>query len=113
MFDGISPISSKNRVPPSTDSSSPAFSVAAPVKAPFSCPNSSFASRTSAKLPQFMAKNTASIIGLSDGDIAFGDIDDDGDLDLVAVGDAWDSLNAARAYRNNGYGKFTYYKPAE
>jgi hypothetical protein len=40
----ISPISSRNRVPPSASSMSPGFIPAAPVNAPRSCPNSSLSS---------------------------------------------------------------------
>ena len=38
---GMSPISSRNSVPPSACSKRPALRALAPVKAPFSCPNSS------------------------------------------------------------------------
>ena len=50
---GISPTSSRNRVPPSAASMSPTFTLAAPVNAPFSCPNSSLSSNDSDNAAQF------------------------------------------------------------
>ncbi len=50
----VSPISSRNRVPPSASWNSPFFSFTAPVKAPFSCPKSSDSRRFSGSAPQLM-----------------------------------------------------------
>ena len=50
---GSSPISSRNRVPPSAASTSPARPALAPVKAPFSWPNSSDSIRVSGIAAQF------------------------------------------------------------
>jgi len=52
----ISPTSSKNSVPPSAASKSPALRSMAPVYAPFSWPKSSLASRSSLKAPQLTAR---------------------------------------------------------
>ena len=56
----ISPISSRNIVPPSANSNLPGLADAAPVKAPFSYPKSSLSRRLSGMAPQFTF-----IIGLS------------------------------------------------
>ena len=57
MEKGISPTSSKKMVPPLAVSKSPGRILVAPVKASFSCPNSSFASKSSEKEAQLMGKN--------------------------------------------------------
>jgi hypothetical protein len=49
------PTSSRNRVPPSDISSFPLRRYWAPVKAPFSCPNSSLSIRVSGMAPQLTA----------------------------------------------------------
>ena len=49
---GMSPISSRNRVPPSAAAMRPGLAVPAPVKAPFSWPKSSDSSRFSGIAPQ-------------------------------------------------------------
>ncbi len=54
MAAGVSPISSRNTVPPSAASMRPIFWPAAPVKAPFSWPNSSLSSRDSLSAAQLM-----------------------------------------------------------
>ncbi len=51
---GMSPISSRNTVPPAADSSSPGLVCVAPVKAPRSCPNSSLSSSDSEMAAQLM-----------------------------------------------------------
>ena len=53
----MSPISSRNRVPPSASSKRPARAVMAPVNAPFSWPNSSLSSRSAGIAPQFTGTN--------------------------------------------------------
>ena len=53
----ISPISSSMSVPPSACSNLPTRSVAAPVNAPFSWPNSSLSSRSSGSAAQFTLTN--------------------------------------------------------
>ena len=53
----ISVTSSKKNVPPDAASSSPRRATSAPVKAPFSCPNSSDSSRWSGSAAQLMAMN--------------------------------------------------------
>ena len=52
MVGVISPISSRNSVPPSASSNSPFLSRTAPVKAPRSWPNSSLSSSVSGMAPQ-------------------------------------------------------------
>ena len=52
---GSSPISSKNNVPPSATSNSPARCSSAPVKAPLRWPKSSLSTRCSGNAPQFTA----------------------------------------------------------
>src|SRR5712692_8128723 len=50
----ISPISSRNSVPPSASSMSPGLTLTAPVKAPFSCPKSSLSSTSRGRAPQWI-----------------------------------------------------------
>ncbi len=52
-----SPTSSRKNVPPSASSIRPRWRAWAPVKAPFSCPNSSLSSRFSDRAAQLMATN--------------------------------------------------------
>ena len=59
----MSPISSRNSVPPSASSNRPSFSLTAPVKAPFSCPNSSDSSSVSGRAAQLIAMNGRSARG--------------------------------------------------
>ena len=59
-----SPISSRNRVPPCASSKRPLRSPAAPVKAPFSWPNSSLSSKLSVSAAQFTLMKAASLRGL-------------------------------------------------
>ena len=54
---GISPISSRKMVPPSASSNRPSRRSAAPVKAPFSWPNSSLSSSVSGSAAQLTAMN--------------------------------------------------------
>ncbi len=54
---GISPISSRNSVPPLASSSSPCFCARASVKAPFSWPNSSLSSRSFGMAAQLTSTN--------------------------------------------------------
>ena len=56
---GISPISSRKMVPPSASSNRPSRRSAAPVKAPFSWPNSSDSSSVSGSAAQFTAMNAS------------------------------------------------------
>ena len=58
---GMSPISSRNNVPPLASSNMPFFRLTAPVKAPFSYPNSSLSSRFSGTPPMFIATNGPSL----------------------------------------------------
>ncbi len=51
---GMSPISSRNRVPPWASSKRPRRAAMAPVKAPFSWPNSSLSSSSAGMAPQLM-----------------------------------------------------------
>ncbi len=60
----ISPISSRNTVPPSATSSSPFFWVLASVNAPRSWPNSSLSSSVSVSAEQVMLTNGRSARGL-------------------------------------------------
>ena len=53
----MSPTSSRNSVPPSASSNRPSLRLMAPVKAPFSCPNSSDSSSVSASAPQLTFTN--------------------------------------------------------
>ena len=53
----MSPISSKNTVPPSASSNFPGLVVVAPVKAPFTCPKSSLSKRFSGMAPQLIDMN--------------------------------------------------------
>src|SRR6478609_6268364 len=55
-----SPISSRNRLPLCALSNQPRRLLAAPVKAPFSCPNSSLSTNCSAMAPQLTATNARS-----------------------------------------------------
>ena len=48
-----------------------------------------------------------SVSGLDQGDLAWGDYDNDGDLDLLAIGQQSGSVNATRLYRNDGGNSFT------
>ena len=57
MESGISPISSRKIVPPSALRKCPSCFLSAPVNAPFSCPNSSEASKDSVRAAQFTATN--------------------------------------------------------
>ena len=54
---GISPISSRKRVPVSAISKRPIFCVTAPVKAPFSCPNNSLSNKSKGMAAQFSFTN--------------------------------------------------------
>jgi hypothetical protein len=52
----------------------------------------------------------AGLKGVADGSVAWGDYDNDGDLDILLVGDAGDSsarVPIARIYRNEGNGSFS------
>jgi hypothetical protein len=53
----MSPISSRNSVPPSASSKRPLRALIAPVKAPFSWPNSSLSSRSAGIAPQLIGMN--------------------------------------------------------
>jgi hypothetical protein len=53
----MSPISSRNSVPPSANSKRPIRVDSAPVKAPFSWPNSSLSRRSAGIAPQFTGTN--------------------------------------------------------
>ena len=57
VANGSSPTSSRKSVPLLAAPKYPSRSPIAPVKAPFSCPNSSLSIVPSGMLPQFMAKN--------------------------------------------------------
>ena len=60
---GMSPISSRNSVPPSHCSNLPMRRRSAPVKAPFSWPNSSLSSRVSGMAAQLRARKGALAAG--------------------------------------------------
>ena len=60
-----SPISSRKIVPPFATSNLPSFRPTAPVKAPFSCPNSSVSSNPSGMAAQLMATNGSARRALS------------------------------------------------
>ena len=60
----MSPISSRNSVPPSAVSKVPRLRAAAPVNAPFSCPNSSLSSSVSVRAAHETATNGARWRGL-------------------------------------------------
>ena len=53
----IVPISSRNNVPPFAMSKKPGLAVSAPVKAPFSCPNSMEGARSRGRMLQLTATN--------------------------------------------------------
>ena len=57
----ISPISSRNSVPPSACRKRPSRRLSAPVKAPFSCPNNSDSRRLSVRAAQFTATHGPSL----------------------------------------------------
>ena len=61
----ISPISSRNNVPPSAASNNPMDSESAPVKEPLVWPKSSESKRVSDKAPQLIARNGFSARKLS------------------------------------------------
>ena len=63
-------ISSRKRVPPEAVSMMPFFWMVAPVKAPFSWPNSSLVSSSSVSAPQLIAKNGPSLRLLDEMDVA-------------------------------------------
>lgn len=50
---------------------------------------------------------TVDLPGVSDGSVAWGDFDNDGDLDILLTGQDTDLIAIARVYRNNGNGRFT------
>ena len=54
---GISPISSRKKVPPRAAANRPCLSRTAPVNDPFTCPNSSLSSRFSGSAPQLIERN--------------------------------------------------------
>jgi hypothetical protein len=56
----VSPISSRKKVPLAAAVNSPCLSFTAPVKAPFTWPNSSLSSRLSGSAPQLMDENMCS-----------------------------------------------------
>jgi hypothetical protein len=60
----MSPISSRNRVPPSASSMRPGRSLIAPVKAPLTCPKSSLFSSSPFRPAQLMSTNSRSLRGL-------------------------------------------------
>ncbi len=60
----MSPISSRKMVPPSAASKSPFLLPVAPVKLPFTWPNSSLSSRVSVSAEQFTATKGLSLRGL-------------------------------------------------
>jgi len=64
ILNGISVISSRKRVPLSAISKRPNFLATAPVKAPFSCPNSSLSRRFSGRAAQFTGTKGLSHLGL-------------------------------------------------
>ena len=63
----ISPISSKNKVPPFADSKRPIRRSDAPVNAPFSCPNISLSSKFAGKAAQCTGQMGLSIVHYFDG----------------------------------------------
>ncbi|MEW7280960.1 FG-GAP-like repeat-containing protein [Aquimarina sp. 2201CG1-2-11] len=54
----------------------------------------------------FTALATANLIGVQSGAVAWGDYDNDGDLDILLTGLAAGNINVAKIYTNNG-GSFT------
>ena len=54
---GISPTSSRKKVPPRAAAKRPCLSRTAPVKLPFTWPNSSLSSRLSGSAPQLIERN--------------------------------------------------------
>ena len=61
MAGDISPISSKNKVPPSASSNKPFLLAVAPVNAPLMWPNSSLSSKFSGSAPQLIGMNAPSL----------------------------------------------------
>ncbi len=58
---GISPISSRKKLPPRAAANRPCLSRTAPVNEPFTCPNSSLSSRFSGSAPQLIERNGPSV----------------------------------------------------
>ena len=54
----------------------------------------------------FDIKNDSIFVGVRNCSIAFSDLDSDGDLDLLIVGQREDAQLIAKIYLNNGLGKF-------
>ena len=63
MAGDMSPTSSRKKVPPSATLKSPVLSRPAPVKAPFTCPNSSLSRRLSLRAEALVATNALSLRG--------------------------------------------------
>ncbi len=59
-------------------------------------------------LGNFTLKTGTLIEGVAQGDIAFSDIDNDGDMDLLVTGKNISTFLTAKLYVNNGLGEFTY-----
>ena len=58
---GISPTSSRKKLPPRAAANRPCLSRTAPVKLPFTWPNSSLSSRFSGSAPQLIERNGPSV----------------------------------------------------
>jgi len=55
----------------------------------------------------FSDQNNISLPGVADGSVAWGDYDNDGNLDFLLTGTEYNSGQIAKLYRNNGDGTFT------
>lgn len=58
-------------------------------------------------LGNYAVSNTNSIIGLGFGSIAFGDVDNDNDVDLLMNGQQTSGVQTTKLYLNDGFGQFT------
>ncbi len=55
----------------------------------------------------FTEKNQSTIVNVSNGDITFGDIDNDHDLDVLITGTDTNNDRSTKLYKNDGNGNFT------
>ena len=66
-----------------------------------------FAQNNSELLDQFTEQTAILLAGVGYSSVAWGDYDNDGDLDLILTGDTNGGNRLAKIYRNNGNNTFT------